>query len=334
MPCSEKRARQMVASRKATPFWKRGIFCIRLNVEPSSRVLQPVVVGIDPGSKKEGFTVKSEAHTLLNIQADAVRHVKDAVEVRHNMRRARRSRKTPYRACRKNRARGGLPPSTKARWQWKLRIVEQLAKVFPITDIAVEDIRAKTKKWQRKWNRSFSPLEVGKAWFYEELKRFGNVHVKQGWETFELRNAAGLKKSKSKMSEVFEAHCVDSWVLANWYVGGHILPENKRMMCVSPIRLHRRQLHMLQPAKGGVRKAYGGTRSRGLKRGSLVTHPKYGLVYVGGTMAGRISLLAVADGKRLCQNAKPADVRFLTYNAWRTRLLPGLKGGVSATEIR
>ena len=323
----------MVASKKATPFFKRGIFCIRLNVEPSSRVLQPVVVGIDPGSKKEGFTVKSEAHTLLNIQADAVQHVKDAVKVRRNMRRARRSRKTPCRANRQNRARGCLPPSTKARWQWKLRIVEQLAKVFPITDIVVEDIKAKTTG-KRRWDRSFSPLEVGKMWFYEELKRFGNVHLKQGWETFEMRNAAGLKKSKSKMLEVFEAHCVDSWVLANWCVGGHILPENKRMLCVSPIRLHRRQLHMLQPAKGGVRRAYGSTRSCGLKRGSLVTHPKLGLTYVGGTMAGKISLHAVANGKRLTQTAKPTDVRFKAYNAWRTRLLPDLKDGVSAATER
>jgi hypothetical protein len=324
----------MVASKKATPFFKRGIFCIRLNVEPSIRILQPIVVGIDPGSKKEGFTVKSEAHTLLNIQADAVQHVKDAVEVRRNMRRARRFRKTPCRANRQNRARGCLPPSTKARWQWKLRIVEQLAKIFPITDLVVEDIKAKTKKSKRKWNRSFSPLEVGKAWFYEELKRFGNVHVKQGWETFEMRNAAGLKKSKSKMSEVFEAHCVDSWVLANWYVGGHILPDNRHMLFVSPIRLHRRQLHMLQAAKGGARKAYGSTRSCGLKRGSLVTHPKLGLVYVGGTMAGRISLHAATDGKRLTQTAKPSEIRFKSYNAWRTRLLPGLKAKVPAATER
>src|ERR1019366_6870080 len=93
MPCSEKRARQMIEKRKATYFWKLGIFCIRLNFEPVSRHMQQICVGIDPGSKKEGFTVKSRAHTLLNIQADAVTWVKNAVETRRMMRRSRRRRK-------------------------------------------------------------------------------------------------------------------------------------------------------------------------------------------------------------------------------------------------
>ena len=79
MPCSEKRAYQMVVAKKATPFWKKNIFCIRLNVEPSSRNMQDIVVGIDPGSKKEALTVKSESHTYLNIQVDAVTHVKDDI---------------------------------------------------------------------------------------------------------------------------------------------------------------------------------------------------------------------------------------------------------------
>jgi hypothetical protein len=109
----------------------------------------------------------------LNIQADAVTWVKDAVGVRRNMRRARRFRKTP---CRKPRfdpsqaqdKRGGIPPSTKARWQWKLRLCNWLAKLYPISILVVEDIKAKTKG-KRKWDSSFSPLEVGKKWFYSEL---------------------------------------------------------------------------------------------------------------------------------------------------------------------
>ena len=334
MPTIPSRARRWIKSREATPFFVRGIFCVRLNREPSAEERQQIAVGIDPGSKKEGFTVKSAAHTFLNVQADAVMHVKDAVEVRRNMRRTRRYRKTPCRADRRNRARVGLPPSTKARWQWKVRIVAQFARVFPITDIVVEDIAAKTYKNRRRWNRSFSPLEVGKAWGYEELQRFGQVHLKQGWETAEMRDALGLKKSKRKMAEVFSAHCVDSWVLANSRTGGHTKPDNTSMLCITPIRLHRRQLHMLQPAAGGVRKAYGGTRSCGLKRGALVSHPKHGIVYVGGTMAGRVSLHAIGDGKRICQNAKAGDLMLKTYNTWRRRFLPGLKAEVSAPETR
>jgi hypothetical protein len=101
MPTTASRARRWIKSGEATPFFKRGIFCVRLNREPLSRGKQEIAVGIDPGSKKEGYTVKSEAHTYLNINADAVTWVKDAVETRRNMRRVRRYRKTPCRADRK-----------------------------------------------------------------------------------------------------------------------------------------------------------------------------------------------------------------------------------------
>lgn len=151
MPTTPSRAKRWIKAGKATPFWKKGVFCVRLNVEPSLQHRQPIAVGIDPGSKREAFTVKSQAHTYLNIQTHAVDWVKDHVEVRRNMRRARRFRNTP---CRQNRT-----------------------------------------------------------------NRLGN-------DTYEMRQSLGLKKSKQKLSNKFEAHCVDSWILANWHVGGHSVPDN------------------------------------------------------------------------------------------------------------
>ena len=78
MPTKPSRVRRWIKSGKATPFWKKGFFCVRLNVDPSEKILEPIACGIDPGSKKEAFTVKSESHTYLNLQADAVDWVKDA----------------------------------------------------------------------------------------------------------------------------------------------------------------------------------------------------------------------------------------------------------------
>ena len=115
MPTTPAKARKLIKSGQATPFWKKGIFCIRLNYVPNRVYRQPIAVGIDPGSKKEAFSVKSAAHTYLNIQADAVTWVSKHVKSRREMRRVRRYRKTPYRSPRKNRKRGGIPPSTKAR---------------------------------------------------------------------------------------------------------------------------------------------------------------------------------------------------------------------------
>ncbi|MBT9133154.1 MAG: hypothetical protein DDT33_01685 [Firmicutes bacterium] len=320
MPTKPQKAAKWIKSGKATPFWKKGVFCVRLNVEPSSRELQPISVGIDPGSKKEAYTVKSESHTYLNVQADAVTHVSKAVETRRNMRKARRFRKTPCRQNRKNRARGGIPPSTKARWQWKLRICNWLAKLYPIECYVVEDITARTKgKWR--WDISFSPLEVGKTWFYEELGKLGDVETRQGYETKEMRDSLGLKKIGNKTAAAFEAHCVDSWVLANWWVGGHAVPDNKSILCIIPLRFYRRQLHKLQPGKSGIRIRQGSTNSLGFKRGSLVKHLKWGLCYIGGFMKDRISLHSIETGKRLCRNAKPKDCKFLTYSSWRCRNL-------------
>ena len=307
----------MISSKKATPFWKRGIFCIRLNKTPSSRKLQQVAVGVDPGSKKEGFTVKSRGHTYLNIQADAVTWVRDHVETRRALRRSRRYRNTPCRANRLNRAKGSTPPSTRARWGWKLRVLSWLSKVYPVTDIVVEDIKARTMG-KRRWDQSFSPLEVGKNWFYDEVRKSASLTLRQGWETKGLRDQLGLKKASRKMAEVFSAHCVNSWVLANDIVGGHVEPENERLLCVVPLQFHRRMLHRMVPSKGGKRAPYGGTRSMGLKRGTLVKHPKWGLTYVGGSSGGRVSLHSLQTGRRLNQNTRASDIRVLSFSSWRT----------------
>jgi len=314
MPTTKFRAERWILSGKATPFWKKGVFCVRLNIVPSNTEKQEVVVGIDPGSKREAYTIKSEAHTYLNVLTETPDWVKDAVEQRRNMRRARRFRNTRYRPARFNNRRGPfMAPSTKARWEYKLNICKWLNRVFPITHYCVEDICAKTWKGARKWNASFSPLEVGKKWFYGELRGLGALYLKQGYETKELRVFLGLKKSSNKLSDKFECHNVDSWVLANWAVGGYLVPDNVEILKVVPLRFRRRQLHMFQCAKGGLRRENGGTRSMGFKRGSLVKNKKWGLCYVGGSSRGRISLHSLDSGTRVTQSAKAEECVFRAF---------------------
>ena len=316
MPCSNYRANELIKKGKALRRFKSGLFYIKLTEREDGEV-QPIAIGIDPGSKREAFTVKSESHTYLNILADAITWAKEAIERRKNARRARRRRKAPCRQNKMNKSKGGIPPSTRARWQLKLRIVNILRKLLPITDYVVEDITAETKKGCKKWNIRFSPLEVGKKWFYGELKKLGTVELKEGWWTFEERIGYGLKKTKSKMSESFDAHNVDSWVLANWKVGGHTKPDNTEIIRMTPIEFHRRQLHRFEPSIGGERTRYGGTMSLGFKKGSIVKHKKYGVCYIGGSLKDRLSLHSLENSKRLCQNAKVKDVKFLAYNSFR-----------------
>ena len=173
MPMHAARARKLIKRGEGTPYWDNGIYCIRLNKEPSNRETQAIAIGVDPGSKKEGFTVKSQAHTYLNVQADAHTKVGKKVEKRRELRRSRRSRKCPNRKNRTNRLanRERVPAGTRARWEWKFRILQWLSKMFPATHICVEDIKAPTIERAKKWNQSFSPLEVGKQWFYTQLQK-------------------------------------------------------------------------------------------------------------------------------------------------------------------
>lgn len=316
MPTTVQRARELIKKGKAKKQFRVGIMFLKL-IDREIGEVQDVVASIDSGSKREGYCVKSKSHTYLNILSNAIGWVKDSMEVRRNMRKTRRGRNTPYRKCRFNRAHGGIPPSTKARWQLKLRIVNILRKLFPITDYVIEDVKATCVKNSRKWNVNFSPLQIGKEWLYGEIRKLGNLHLKSGWETKELRDLAGLKKTTNKMKETFSAHNVDSFVLANSVIGGHVKPDNTSIYKLDTIQFHRRQLHRLQPDANGIRKPYGGTISLGFKKGSIVNHPKYGFCYIGGNANGRLSLHNISTGKRISQNAKKEDVKFLSYNYFK-----------------
>jgi len=272
-------------------------------------------VGIDPGSKREGYSVISAVHTYVNLQAQAREGVKEAEKDSTRMCRTRRTRNTPCRKPRHNRHQNKkkLPPSTKARWQWKLRLATFLCQIFPVSVFVVEDIKAVTRG-KKRWDQSFSPLEVGKEWFYKELGKLAPVVSKQGYETKALREQLGLKKTSNKLAEV--------WVLARAAVGGPTAPDNTRLVCMAPFVWHHRQVHRFQPEQGGKRKPYGGTLSLGIKRGTLVKHPKWGKATVGGTMDGKLSLHDPHTNERLTQTARVTECEPITLLRWRTRLVP------------
>ena len=96
MPTHPNKAGMLIKKGLATRYWSNGIFCIRLNYATEDEYTQDIVVGVDPGSKKEGFTVKSEKHTYLNIQANAHNKVGKKVAKRRELRRSRRSRNTVW----------------------------------------------------------------------------------------------------------------------------------------------------------------------------------------------------------------------------------------------
>lgn len=334
MPCHPARARELLRKKRAIYFWRAGIFCIRL-LDRVGGEKQPVALGIDPGSKREGFTVKSRHHTYLNVQSKAVdwlspdkhpvtkkRMFKKAlskIEIRAELRRTRRSRNAPYRKERgdnrlKNKKR--IPPSTHARWQAKLRVVDIAHKLFPLDYVVVEDIKAESKKGQRRWNVSFNPLQVGKTWFYEQIDKLGLPCYKiPGWMTAQARKDLGFKKSSNKLASKFNSHCIDSWTLANMFVGGHIAPDNTEMLLLNPLPTNRRKLHEILPAKKGVR------RSRNKKaifeKNALIWFANK-IYLCGGVGSSKNSIsLNDMDGKRVKRSVTTKKTKLIyNYNKW------------------
>lgn len=155
MPCSAARARILLRSHKAAVLM-RYPFTIILK-ERAEGDTQPVELKIDPGSKVTGIALVADYATRGKtvILATEVQHrgqaVKDALDSRRAIRRARRTRKTRYRASRfdnRTRPTGWLPPSLMSRVlnvkTWALR----LQKFAPLASIAVETVRFDTQLMQ------------------------------------------------------------------------------------------------------------------------------------------------------------------------------------------
>ena len=327
MPCSEKRARKLIEKKEAKKYWKHGIFCIILQKEPSARNKQDIIIGIDPGSKRTGITLATKKHVICNQLFDAPIWIKDAIELRKILRRSRRSRKTPYRKCRFNRKIGGLPPSTKARWQMHLRVINFWKKLVPLTNVVIENIQAKTVKGNGKsWNKNFSPLEVGKKYFEREVANFSLQKVK-GYETKSHRVSRGFKKLKDKLADKWEAHNVDSHCLCEIALKLQI-PAFKGIVKCELMQWHRRQLHTTTPKLGGTRRTYGSTRSLGITRGTLVYNSYLRqLLYVGGTSKDKFSLHHITSGRRVTQSGRMCECKILTTLRWRSHFVPFRSSG-------
>ena len=321
MPCSPKRARILMSKGKAIPRHLKGLFYIKLT-DRSDGDVQSVAVGIDPGSRYEGYTVKSANRTFVNVNSLAVngRGIKEAMESRSNSRRARRYRKNPYRANKLNRSRskGWVPPSTKARWQLKLNILKWFARLYPVTDVVVEDVNIATEKGGGRRNSGFSAIQAGKNWLYSNIVALGyNLTTFKGNQTAAFRRRLGLFKTTNKASKSFDSHCVDSWVLTNEVLGNQLKPDLTHVLELKPLNPIRRQLHRRGFKKGGIRSRYGGTMSLGIQRGTLVKHVKNGKGIVGGNNGvDRVSLHTNVSGSRFTQNAKLEDLQLIAHSPW------------------
>jgi RRXRR protein len=306
MPTTPARARKWIASGKAVKCWSDcGQFYVQLTVEPSGYATQDIVIGIDPGKKYSGMGVQSAkftlytAHLVLPFQT-----VRDRMDARRLMRRGRRGRRINRKIAFSNRAhrqkrfanrrQGKLAPSIRANRQLELRIVSELCKLYPVAEIRYEYIRADVDLTsERKKARSgvgFSPVMVGQRWMLKQLEQFAPVVKVEGYQTAATRKYLGLTKNKSdKSKQCFETHAVDGVALAASYFVEYRSYHKARVdgadwlgdVSITPAPFFvirrppysRRQLHLMVPAKGALRRKYGGsTTPFNIRKGDIVRY--------------------------------------------------------------
>ena len=98
------------------------------------------------------------------------------------------------------------------------------------------------------------------------------------------------------------------------------------------LQFHRRQLHVQNPIKGGIRKQYGSTVSLGMSRGSIVIY-KDKLYYLGGSSKGKISIHSIVTGERIKYNVNVEEIKRLYTQSRRVQFLPFQKEWVSLHKL-
>ncbi|MGL5719996.1 MAG: RRXRR domain-containing protein, partial [Alphaproteobacteria bacterium] len=184
----------------------------------------------------------------------------------------------------------------------ELRIVSEICKLFPISSIVYEYVKADvdltSKRKKARSGKGFSAVMVGQKWAIEQLNKLAPIKTLLGWQTAQIRRELRLTKSKDKSSQTPESHAVDGVALAasefvqyksfdTAHEHGHQWTGFIRLT-VSAFRifsrpeLYRRQLHFEKPEKGGTRKRKGGTITPfGFRSGDYVQAVKAGITYRG-----------------------------------------------------
>ena len=184
MPCTEKRARQLLQRKKAVVD-KIFPFTIRLKDHISGQVnLQPLRLKLDPGSKTTGTAILNEGvFPVRAIWLGEIKHkqgINDKLDTRRGVRKSRRSRKTRYRIKRfshRTREDGWLPPSLMARVEQTIHAVNKLRKLLPITAVSTEHVKFDTQLMTNPDIQGIS-YQQGELFGYEAkeylLEKFGH----------------------------------------------------------------------------------------------------------------------------------------------------------------
>ena len=256
---------------QAKPIWNKfGIFGIQILAETRKKTPK-TVLGVDFGTKFEGYSVVVGTENNLSVMwklPDKKRLVKKLTE-RRQMRKARRQRNCRRRPERfNNRNKNGfIAPSQLVMMQSRLKAIREFFKYYPVTNVALENIKFNHKN--NKWGENFSTIEIGKNKIYNWIKEKACLQFFTGNDTEALRKKYGYKKSSSKSSETFNSHCSDALAIATELYAKEHVELGHFIVVDDTYRPVRRQLHDTQFSKGGIRHSYSTGNFKGIRKGTM-----------------------------------------------------------------
>ena len=173
MPTTPAKARHLLRDGKAKVV-RREPFTIQLNYA-TGEAIQPIVLGVDAGSKVIGLSASTEDEELYAAEVHLRSDVSDLLSSRLSFRRARRARTTRYRGPRflnrvRSKHKGWLAPSIEQKIETHLRVVADVHRILPISKIIIETASFDIQKIK---NPEISGTE------YQQGEQFGFWNVRE-----------------------------------------------------------------------------------------------------------------------------------------------------------
>ncbi len=201
MPCTKAKARKLLRDNLAKVV-KRTPFTIQLVFECENQT-QDITLGVDAGSNKIGLSAVTEKQEIFSAEVELRSDIADLLSVRRQNRRTRRNR-LRYRKARflnrvSSKNKGWLAPSTENKIDTHLKVVTELHKILPVTEVIVEVASFDIQKIK-------NPDIQGKEYQQGEQSDFWNIRE---YILFRDNHTCQCCKGRSKNS-VLNVHHIES----------------------------------------------------------------------------------------------------------------------------
>ena len=179
MPTENHRMVRLLVKNNKAKVVRRTPFTIQLLVKTKEYV-EPITLGVDAGSKEVGISASTETKQYFKAEMYPRNDVVNNLSTRREFRKARRNRKTRYRAPRfdnrvHSKHKGWLAPSVEVKIQEHITTIKLVCKILPISKVVVE-----TAEFDLQLIKAVEAgLPVPKGEDYQKGEQLGFYNVRQ-----------------------------------------------------------------------------------------------------------------------------------------------------------